>query len=196
MPVEAVWQVKLKLLPSSTVPEALLVMVGVWGTTAQKHKHRIFHIQALQPCTYAFCTHAFTHANQLLPTCTRYQSMRNATLSLQMLTTKPLPAIPSQMLQYKRNRIKSRLFNSSLFPLDTTCGQRLPLQHATFHLTPVHTPTSPPSPATVPCPKTLYSHCTLTSLTDHTHTNITSPHPLPPTQTYTHTSNRPIRLTC
>ena len=48
MPVEAVWQVKLKLLPSSTVPEALLVMVGVWGTTAQKHnKHRLFHIQAL-----------------------------------------------------------------------------------------------------------------------------------------------------
>ena len=59
MPVEAVWQVKLKLLPSSTVPEALLVMVGVWGTTAQKHnKHRLFHIQALQPCAYTFCTHA------------------------------------------------------------------------------------------------------------------------------------------
>ncbi len=63
MPVEAVWQVKLKLLPSSTVPEALLVMVGVWGTTAQKHnKHRLFHIQALQPCTYTFRTHARTQA--------------------------------------------------------------------------------------------------------------------------------------
>ena len=50
MPVEAVWQVKLKLLPSSTVPEALLVMVGVWGTTAQKHKkHCLFHIQAVSP---------------------------------------------------------------------------------------------------------------------------------------------------
>ena len=58
MPVEAVWQVKLKLLPSSTVPEALLVMVGVWGTTAQKHKHRLFHMQALHPCTYTFRTHA------------------------------------------------------------------------------------------------------------------------------------------
>ena len=50
MPVEAVWQVKLKLLPSSTVPEALLVMVGVWGTTAQKHnKHRLFHIVSYSP---------------------------------------------------------------------------------------------------------------------------------------------------
>ena len=59
MPVEAVWQVKLKLLPSSTVPEALLVMVGVWGTTAQKHNNRrLFHIQALQPYTYTFRTHA------------------------------------------------------------------------------------------------------------------------------------------
>ena len=63
MPVEAVWQDKLKLLPSSTVPEALLVMVGVWGTTAQKHnKHLLFHIQALQPCTYTFLTHARTQA--------------------------------------------------------------------------------------------------------------------------------------
>ena len=59
MPMEAVWQVKLKLFPSSTVPEALLVMVGVWGTTAQKHnKHRPLDIQALQPCTYTFRTHA------------------------------------------------------------------------------------------------------------------------------------------
>ena len=57
MPVEAVWQVKLKLLPSSTVPEALLVMVGVWGTTAQKHKHRLFHMEALQPRTYTFRAH-------------------------------------------------------------------------------------------------------------------------------------------
>ena len=36
MPVEAVWQVKVKLLPSSTVPEALLLIVGAWGTTARK----------------------------------------------------------------------------------------------------------------------------------------------------------------
>ena len=70
MPVEAVWQVKLKLLPSSTVPEALLAMVGVWGTTAQKHnKHRLFHIQASQASTNRFRTHARTlpFANLHLP---------------------------------------------------------------------------------------------------------------------------------
>ena len=100
MPVEAVWQVKLKLLPSSTVPEALLVMVGVWGTTAQKHNnHRLLDIEALQSCIYTF----LTHAHHFSPTCTCHQSTRNATLSLQMLTAKPLSPIPSQMLQNKRN---------------------------------------------------------------------------------------------
>ena len=159
MPVDAVWQVKLKLLPSSTVPEALLVMVGVWGTTAQKHNnHRLFHIQALHPCTYTF----HTHASHFSPTCTYHQSTRNTTLSLQLLTAKPLPPVPSQILQNKRNQNKSLLFCSVLFLLGTTSGPRLPLQPATFHLTPLHTPTSSPSPATVPCPKTLYSHCTLT----------------------------------
>ena len=109
MPVEAVWQVKLKLLPSSTVPEALLVIVGVWGTTAQKHnKHRLFHIQTLKPCTYTFPT----HAHHFSPTCTCHQSTRNATLSLEMLMAIPLPAVPSQMLKNKRNQNKSLLFTS------------------------------------------------------------------------------------
>ena len=104
MPVEAVWQVKLKLLPSSTVPEALLVMVGVWGTTAQKHnKNRLFHIQALHPSTYTFRT----HARHFSPTYTWHQSTRNATLSLQMLTAKPLPDIPKAE---KSNQNKSLLF--------------------------------------------------------------------------------------
>ena len=136
MPVEAVWQVKLKLLPSSTVPEALLVMVGVWGTTAQKHnKHRLFHIQALQTCTYTF----HTHASHFSPTCTCHHSTRNATLSLQLLMTKSLPPIPSQMLPNKRNQNKSLLFTLVLFSLGITSGPRLPLQHAIFHQTPLHT---------------------------------------------------------
>ena len=157
MPVEAVWQVKLKLLPSSTVPEALLVMVGVWGTTAQKHnKYCLFYIHTLQPCIYTFCT----HARHLSPTCTCYQSTRNATHSLQMLTAKPLPPIPSQLL--KTNGTKSNHFYSlpSFFfsapPPDAECRYNPP---PSFHLTPlhIHTPTSPPSPATVhSCPKTLH----------------------------------------
>ena len=134
-------------------------MVGVWGTTAQKHnKHRLFHIQTLQPCTYTF----WTHARHFTRTCTCHQSTSNATLSLQMWTTKRLLPIPSQMLKNKRKQNKSLLFPSFLFPLGTISGPRLPLQHATFHLTPIHTPTSSPCQATVPCPKTLYSHCTLT----------------------------------
>ena len=192
MPVEAVWQVKLKLLPSSTVPEALLVMVGVWGTTAQKcNKHRLFHIQALQPYTYTHRTHVRTHASHFSPTYTCHQSTSNATLSLQMLTTKPLPPIPSQMLKNKRNQNKSLLFTSFLFPLGTTSGPRLALQPVTFHLTPLHTPTSSPSPATVPCPKTLYSHCTLT-VTHWTHT--LDPHTRANTHTHTHTHTPQIDL--
>ena len=184
MPVEAVWQVKLKLLPSSTVPEALLVMVGVWGTTAQKHnKHRFFHIQTLQPYTYTFRT----NARHFSPTCTCHQSTRNATLSLQMSTAKPLTPIPSQMLKFKSNQNKSLLVTSYLFPHGTDSGPRLPLQPATFHLTPLHIPTSSPRPATVPCPETLYSHSHSPS--------PTGPPPPPPPPPHTHTSNRPFRLT-
>ena len=126
MPVEAVWQVKLKLLPSSTVPEALLVMVGVWGTTAQKHnKHRLFHIQALQPCTYTFRTLArkplFAKLYSLSVNAQCYTPTSN-------VDGNPLPPIPFQMLQNKRSHNKSRLFTSLLFPLGTTSGPRLPLQ--------------------------------------------------------------------
>ena len=51
MPVEAVWQVRVKLLPSSTVPEALLLIVGAWGTTVQNEaKQRVSHIVSFQYC--------------------------------------------------------------------------------------------------------------------------------------------------
>ena len=96
-------------------------------------------------------------------------------------------AIASHPIQNATKQITS--ITSFVFPISTTSGPRLPLQPATFHLTPLHTPKFPQSPATIPCPKTLSSQCTLTvTYWTHTHAQTrTHTHTHAHTHTHTHT---------
>ena len=188
MPVDAVWQVKLKLLPSSTVPEALLVMVGVWGTTAQKHnKHRLFHIQALQPCNYTFRTHARTQANFREIVLAISQSASYALTSDvddKAIASHPIPNAA------KQTQPKQITFIHFL-PFSSRHHLRPPTAATTCHFPPnssPHTYVSSESShraLSQDSLQPLHSHWPQTHARTHTHTH-----------THTHTSNRPVRLTC
>ncbi|WP_419584509.1 hypothetical protein [Thiolapillus sp.] len=99
MPVEAVWQVRVKLLPSSTVPEALLLIVGAWGTTAQNKSKAASQPHSLFPAINVHVPLSNDFSFQILVSIQPFRYYAKPAGFLQMSTAQQLCRIIVQAFQ-------------------------------------------------------------------------------------------------